>query len=691
MKQIKVFSLFFILSLQLFAGQSTGNGGDVIVCKENGVRTTELLDIYEGSLHINDNIYFLEDIQTPIDVAIALADRIRSENLSNYYKEKIKYFMTRVEFVVHDLVDIPDSNHIYIPSYCEIKQIAINKIGASVKINRELWNSLDIIHRGALIMHELLYEDAIKAGFANSQTVRKQVYLLLINNANIIKDFAEAAIDQGVIKEIAHCNQCLLKKLEQTPILGLKIKFAEQLWLNTQDSPEDVEAMVEVFSTNAASLDIETLFAIVSTTAQSTSLPPDINSPLRSLLTPLAKYIASSYEHVLFDDYSNQYDLNLARRSLAFNIFMSDLTMEEFNSILETNFVSKLLVYHQSFIDSYYYEVLTYIFKPILSTYLELSEDTPATVTTSIFNIQETLLNLHHRIGIKDFPIIYLDVLNKISDQGIYKEELHKHMEYFLRGSKYKANETFDHTHFESLFKLYYHEDFELNKFHRMILERVVDFRYENADHYFSRDDVAINNLCSVLPEIAQDYDNGDFINRLSNILVSQFHSFQSAEAQGHFDLERSYCLENYEYFFIHSPPSEKFMSIIFTWAAQESNPYKDAILNANSFILNSPMTQVWALNKIETIWNDPYLNISFNSELLSQILPLIEDFDKIPEEILNKVLSYSQNNTTNAIRILNRLLGESLSNETLYIISHIAKFSSSKDVKKLAMKILRQ
>lgn len=188
--------VFMFLSFQAFSGTETGNGGDVVSCENHPKRPTlQLLDYYEAEVFDQDNISermnaLGNDAKTIFNELIGrlkIGNRSRALRFEQWGKE---FFEANVvNWVEEDLVDIPDSNHEYLPKACEIKQIAIQEgsyQNTTYKVNKLLWDNLSPGDQAGLVIHELIYREAKYSGHKNSIKVRryhrKLVKRLLFND-----------------------------------------------------------------------------------------------------------------------------------------------------------------------------------------------------------------------------------------------------------------------------------------------------------------------------------------------------------------------------------------------------------------------------------------------------------------------------------------------------------------------------
>ncbi len=173
-----------------FAQSHVGNGGDVVVCRndKNEITSIELLDFYEardlrqitydlGDATVNVN----EKIQSALN-RLSRLDPYRAEQ----YLKSAQSFMEKAHFVQNkELPDISDSGHLIFPAGCKVEQIVISDVrqlfpedqlwlpkGKSFIVNAALWNSplFNNDHKAGLILHEVIYEEARKS-FDHSSSV----------------------------------------------------------------------------------------------------------------------------------------------------------------------------------------------------------------------------------------------------------------------------------------------------------------------------------------------------------------------------------------------------------------------------------------------------------------------------------------------------------------------------------------
>lgn len=182
--------VFFGTSLNVLAETEIGNGGDVVICVLSGdaqEKTYELLDSYEARVLRNFEID-LGTTESYLDRALFAIERLKTLDPRRYqtYKSRAEEFSTRIRFVNDSLQDIPDHGELDLDSTCTIEQIAIQQEGEFpedklYKINRHLWDKLDVDSQAILLLHEVIFWDALQRGHQDSRKARYFVGLLASN------------------------------------------------------------------------------------------------------------------------------------------------------------------------------------------------------------------------------------------------------------------------------------------------------------------------------------------------------------------------------------------------------------------------------------------------------------------------------------------------------------------------------
>ncbi len=194
-----ILAILFLCSKQVFAsGNELGNGGDVFYCP--GSSKVMLVDLYEATQLGKTLNFGLPGLDYRAIVKYTLA---RWTSLSplrmNRYSEWLETFDSESSFVSGiELPNIPDEGILVRPIGCEIRQIAIQlkdeDLDASYKrftINKDLWDILPEPDKAALVLHELIFREAIMAKMPVSLRVRHLTGVLMSNSTN--QDYFEAS------------------------------------------------------------------------------------------------------------------------------------------------------------------------------------------------------------------------------------------------------------------------------------------------------------------------------------------------------------------------------------------------------------------------------------------------------------------------------------------------------------------
>jgi hypothetical protein len=168
-KHCIIISLLFLISLNLFAGDDKGNGGNAVVCySETGeIESASLLDFYEASTF--RFIFF--DLETPANTLQSKIDLVVSRlvkfspDFANNFKINSDDFLSKSLFLRNiRLTSSEDSFHFGLPSNenCVVKQVIHQNTDTFQEdfkyiVNLDLWEMLPLDHKVGLILHEVVY------------------------------------------------------------------------------------------------------------------------------------------------------------------------------------------------------------------------------------------------------------------------------------------------------------------------------------------------------------------------------------------------------------------------------------------------------------------------------------------------------------------------------------------------------
>ncbi len=210
-------TLYFTVS-ELHAGPRViGNGGDVIKCEDS--RPLELLDYFEA-VKIRGWSIDLGNGETSKDMVEFAIRRLESYSptRAELYRNYASTFFEEAKFLEEtNLTDIPDSNHIALPRGCSIAQIANQSEplfdgDKRYLIANDIWKELPERDQAGLILHEIIYREAISLGHSNSVSVRILNAVISSNRINqmSIEEFTVLLADLG---------------FESTTIQGVNVSF----------------------------------------------------------------------------------------------------------------------------------------------------------------------------------------------------------------------------------------------------------------------------------------------------------------------------------------------------------------------------------------------------------------------------------------------------------------------------------
>ena len=165
---------------EFFRGNEVGNGGNVIRCQTTDQVSFELLDYYEG----RQLWQMPPDLGSP-ELSVEDKTEIALQRLKNVEPIRIRQYQTQVKNFYSDaamvaggeLTKIDDTSHLILPAGCALYQMVIQREPElpgekRYTINKDVWDQLNNDTKAGLILHEIIYGDAIRAGQTNSRTAR---------------------------------------------------------------------------------------------------------------------------------------------------------------------------------------------------------------------------------------------------------------------------------------------------------------------------------------------------------------------------------------------------------------------------------------------------------------------------------------------------------------------------------------
>lgn len=162
--------------------QHVGNGGGLVQCAQpnDGGTTLELLDFYEGKRDhgISPRIPDVAGLKTPLGLVKTWLHALERHDYRRYLQFQLwlETFFDETEFVGESMEVIADTGYSEVPLNCVIVQGAVQlETPDSPKrymIDETLWQQLSIVDQAGLILHELVYREALQRGHTDSYSVR---------------------------------------------------------------------------------------------------------------------------------------------------------------------------------------------------------------------------------------------------------------------------------------------------------------------------------------------------------------------------------------------------------------------------------------------------------------------------------------------------------------------------------------
>lgn len=170
--------------LSFAGGDWVGNGGNLIECADGRL---QLLDYYEGnqgrgiSVDLGDG----DSFQDHIEVVLTRLEKL-SPSRALKYKMWYGNFLIDADFFSDGkFVQIPDTGPIVVPNSCDIRQIAAQRPDSEIMpgdrrylIDLRLWERISEKDKAGLILHELIYREAIEEKQVTSTRVRYMTQIL---------------------------------------------------------------------------------------------------------------------------------------------------------------------------------------------------------------------------------------------------------------------------------------------------------------------------------------------------------------------------------------------------------------------------------------------------------------------------------------------------------------------------------
>jgi hypothetical protein len=178
MKSLSSFTFILLIQIAAYATNKVGNGGNVVVCKNETTSSQQVLDFYENEVTEPSSI-----TKTNLEIAQEQVDKLKevAPELHKQYNLRLKSILSEFDYKKDvRLMDVKDSLHAFTPASkdCNVIQTIIRKetVTSDEKrflVDKGTWEKLNAFQQAGLIMHEMIYEHFYRLGEKNSVKARK--------------------------------------------------------------------------------------------------------------------------------------------------------------------------------------------------------------------------------------------------------------------------------------------------------------------------------------------------------------------------------------------------------------------------------------------------------------------------------------------------------------------------------------
>jgi len=188
-KKLIGIGLFSVTTLAFGADGREGHGGQGVVCKDaNGkITSVEIADYYEGESTLGgtsldtgpSSASYLDTVQFILD-RYAKVDPVAAKR----YLERAKTFEHETKFSRTPLTPIDDAHEpIQAKTGCEMAQFAlqnypIKPLQSRYIVDQAIWDGADSVAKAGLVLHEVIYTDALSLGQTTSDNARYFNYII---------------------------------------------------------------------------------------------------------------------------------------------------------------------------------------------------------------------------------------------------------------------------------------------------------------------------------------------------------------------------------------------------------------------------------------------------------------------------------------------------------------------------------
>ncbi|MCT4643034.1 MAG: hypothetical protein N4A33_12155 [Bacteriovoracaceae bacterium] len=187
-KIIMLIILFTCLQNQSLAGLERGNGGDFVICKQDGViQSVNLLDYYEGEVLRNAFANFGDETESLDEMVYHVLDRVKKFDLNRYqmYLTWYKTFFQETKFISNvTFYDVKDSFHLFFKKNCGVQQVAYQRTKPfswekRYIINKDLWDIAPLKVKAGLVLHEIFYREALSYSHTTDSVLTRRYNSIL--------------------------------------------------------------------------------------------------------------------------------------------------------------------------------------------------------------------------------------------------------------------------------------------------------------------------------------------------------------------------------------------------------------------------------------------------------------------------------------------------------------------------------
>jgi hypothetical protein len=186
-----------VFGVPAFAVNVRGNGGDVLLGCENSSFNGKVLDYFEAETLLGLQIDLDSTNSSPEQIAMNALSRIpsfdgeRRSRLQGWVTE----FMSDAVFAPGiQLKRIDDSGEIGIPKGCRLEQAAVQEDprfpeAKRYLVSKDVWDLMDKENQAGLILHEVIYREALS--YRHTDSIRTRYFNALVSSGKIAAISAE--------------------------------------------------------------------------------------------------------------------------------------------------------------------------------------------------------------------------------------------------------------------------------------------------------------------------------------------------------------------------------------------------------------------------------------------------------------------------------------------------------------------